>query len=591
MSARSNRQQIELMGIGASPGIVVGPVYLVHAEDDRVVERSITESEIPREVVRLEEALTATRHQLRAIQEQIDEAIGHEGASIFDAHLLVVDDRAFIEEVIAGIRERRLNVEAVLWQVAEKYGEALRAVQDKYLGERGADIRDVTRRILRNLAGGADRVGEGMTPGSVVVANDLPPSETAALNRNRVAGFAIDLGSQTSHTAIMARALEIPAVVGLQDISIQVNPGDQILVDGYRGVVIINPTARQIAQYRRREVARREIQTELGRLRQQPPETKDGYVLMLAANIELPSDVDSVNAYGASGVGLFRTEYLYLTEHALPDEDAQVKAYTEVAERIAPKPVVIRTLDLGGDKFSTHFNSSLEANPFLGWRAIRFCLAQPEVFKSQLRALLRASVHENLRIMYPMICNVEEVIRANVLLEGCKGELDRAGIPYNRDLEVGVMIEIPSAALTADLIAPHVSFFSIGTNDLIQYTLAVDRVNERVAHLYEPTHPAILKLIQHTIEVGHQFGHHVSVCGEMAANPMIALLLMGMGVDELSVNPPAVPLVKDAVRSVTFGQAEQLAEAARESASGAAVLEMCRELVRKSAPEILELLE
>lgn len=576
-------------GIGVAPGLARGPLFLLSMPDDRIVERDIAEDEEPREIVRLEDALIATRDQLHAVQRKVDEAIGHDGASIFDAHLLVVDDRAFVEEVIRALKTERRNVESVLVKVSERYAEALAGVEDDYLRERAADIRDVTRRILRNLAGLGGSVLSEVTDQSVLVANDLPPSETGGLDRERVVGLATDLGSETSHTAIMARAMEIPAVVGLHDLSARVTPGDEIMIDGTKGLVVINPTPEQVAEFEGREVNRRKIETQLEVLRAQPAETRDAYSLLLSANIENPGEVDAVITYGARGVGLYRTEYLYLAASQLPSEQEQYEAYREVAERLAPNPVVIRTVDLGGDKFASHIRMPPEMNPFMGWRAIRFCLAQPEIFKTQLRAILRASVETNVKLMYPMISNVDEVLRANEALEEAKAELRTEGQPFNEELEVGVMIEVPSAALTADLIAPHVSFFSLGTNDLVQYTLAVDRVNERIAHLYQPTHPAILKLVRNTIEIGHQFGIWVGVCGEMAANPMLALLLMGLGVDELSVSPPQVPVVKDAVRSVSYGEVEALAEKALRSSSETEVLQLCRSLVADTAPEILEL--
>lgn len=582
---------VELRGVGVSPGVVVASAFVMVTEEDRVVEREIAEAEIPREIARLEEALIATRSQLHEIQRRVNEAMGHESASIFDAHLLVVDDRSLVEEVIRGLSLRRRNVESVLVNVSERYAGALAAVQDDYLRERAADIRDVTRRILRNLSGRSTSDLSDLTSPCLLIANDLPPSETAVLDKSKILGFATDVGSATSHTAIMARALEIPAVVGLRDVSVRVRQADQILIDGAKGILIINPTEAQLAHYGQVAEAQRSVQVRLAELRDTVAETKDAYKLMLSANIELPSDVPSVLKHGACGVGLFRSEFLYLASDQLPSEDEQAQAYGQVAAELAPNPVIIRTLDLGGDKFQSHLKTPPEINPFMGWRAIRFCLAQPDVFKVQLRALLRASVHPNVKIMYPMISSVEEVHRANAMLEECKDELRSQGIPYNPEVDVGVMIEVPSAALTADLIAPHVKFFSLGTNDLVQYTLAVDRVNERIAHLYDPTHPAILKLIKTTIDVGHRHGIWVGVCGEMAGNPLMSLLLMGLGVDELSVSPPLVSMVKHAIRRVYYAQTVELAERAIASQSGAESLRLCRELIRSADPEILALIE
>jgi phosphotransferase system enzyme I (PtsI) len=586
----STSKEIMHKGIGVCSGVATGPVFLLTTEEDRVVERDITEDEIAREIARFEESLIATRHQLREIQKQVEEALGPESASIFDAHLLVVDDRALVEEVIRGLKVQKKNVETVLRLVAERYSEALLRVKDDYLRERAVDVKDVTRRILRNLSGASSSTLASLTEPHILVANDLAPSEAAILDKSKVLGFATDLGSPTSHTAIMARAMGIPAVVGLHDISVRVSSGDTLLIDGNTGVLLIHPTHESLERYGKVQATRRVIEHELEQLKDASAETRDGYSVALSCNIELATDVAMIRQYGGNGVGLFRTEYLYLAQKGLPTEDEQTAIYTEVAAAMGSDPVVIRTLDLGGDKFLSQLKMPAEINPFMGWRAIRFCLAQPEIFKTQLRAILRASVHENVKIMYPMISNLDEVLRANALLEEGKSELRAAGVPFNEQIDVGVMIEVPSAALTAHLLAPHVSFFSLGTNDLVQYTLAVDRVNERIAYLYEPTHPAILRLIKNTIDVGHEHGIWTGVCGEMAGNPLLVPLLIGLGVDEISVSPTSVPAVKDVIRKLRYSQAEELAESVMASGSGADVMARCRKLVGEVAPEILELM-
>jgi len=583
--------EIVLRGIGASPGVVISKVYLVHTDEDYYVEREIQESEIPREIARFEEALIITRRQIHDIQQQVGQAIGQENASIFDAHLLVVDDRSFVEEVIRHLEEERKNVECVLQKVAGHYADALAKVNDDYLRERAADVKDVARRILHNLAGGETASLEHLDHPCIVVANDLAPSDTAIMDRKNVLGFATDLGSRTSHTAIMARALDIPAVVGLHDLSIRVSDGDDILIDGSKGLVIIHPSPERLERYGQIAATQQTIRSDLACLRDKPVETLDGYRVVLSANIEFPDDVDAVIEHGIEGVGLFRSEFLYLAADHLPSEDEQFAAYDIVARRLAPVSVIIRTLDLGGDKFLSHMRAPDELNPFMGWRAIRFCLAKPDIFRTQLRALLRASANGNVKIMYPMISNVSEVIRANELLNNAKEELREEGIPFDENIEVGVMIEIPSAALTAHLIAPHVSFFSLGTNDLVQYTLAVDRVNEHIAHLYEPTHPAILHLIKHTIDVGHEHGIWTGVCGEMAGNALLAPLLVGLGADELSVSPVLAPMVKKSIRGVRLSQIESLATAALTAVSGSEVVERCRNLIRETSPELLEFME
>lgn len=583
--------EIVLKGHGVSPGVAVGPVYLVNNEEERYVERAIGEEEIEREISRFEDALIRTRSQLLDIQKRVSEAIGQESASIFDAHMLVVDDRSFIEEVIKELRQRKKNVEAIVYLVANRYAEVLAQVADDYLRERASDLKDVSRRILRNLSGSSMSNLEDFPGPCIVVSNDLAPSDTAMMDRSKVIGFATDLGSQTSHTAIMARALEIPAIVGLHDVSIRLKNGEQVLVDGTKGLFVLNPTAERLQEYGALKKVLAGLRGEMEGLHDLPAETTDGYQLDLVANIELPSEVEAVDHYGGEGVGLFRSEFLYLASDSLPSEDAQSKAYCMVAQKMNPRPVVIRTLDLGGDKFVSSVKLPEEHNPFMGWRAIRYCLAQPEIFKTQLRAVLRASAVGKVKLMYPMICQVEEVIAANKLLEEAKDDLRAEGAAFDEHIEVGSMIEIPSAALSADLIAPHVSFFSIGTNDLVQYALAVDRVNERVGYLYEPTHPAIIRLIRDTVKVAHKHGITVSVCGEMAGNPLMTPLLLGLGIDGLSMSPAFLPLVKKVVRSITYSDAENLAERVQTLSSGSAILNECRKVVFSRAPDIRVMVE
>ena len=587
--SQPSADELELKGVGVSPGAATGPVFLLATEDETVVEREIGAADVPRELQRFAEALAATREQIRDVQQRVRETIGVESATIFEAHLLVLEDRGFLDEITRTVQTTQRNIEAVVRDVAARYAQSLATLNDDYLRERAVDVRDIGRRIMRNLTGHSGNTLAHLAEPCIVVAHDLAPSETAGLNKNMVLAFVTDLGSPTSHTAIMARALGIPAVVGMHDVSLRIAAGDPVLVDGSQGLLYLRPTRPRLARYERRDQSRRTIQSRLAVLRDQPAMTRDGYGLILSGNIGLPGDVDALLANGATGVGLFRTEYLYLNK--LPGEDEQTAVYAEVARRVAPAAVIIRTMDIGGDKFLSHLKMPQQVNPFMGWRAIRFCLAQPDIFKTQLRAILRASAHGNIKIMYPMVSNVKEVVAANRLLAEAQAELAQRGTPFDPNIEVGVMIEVPAAALTANLIAPHVKFFSLGTNDLVQYTLAVDRVNELVAGLYEPTNPAIIKLIRHTVEIGHEHGIWTGVCGEMGGNPLLAPLLIGLGVDEFSVNPPAVPLVKDVIRSVRFAQAEELAQAALRSVSAEEIMEACRRLCGQTAPEILELLD
>jgi phosphoenolpyruvate-protein phosphotransferase (PTS system enzyme I) len=533
--------------------------------------------------------LIETRSQIMKLQRDLASQTGVANASVLDAHLMTLDDRTFIEDIVQYVRDRHRNVERALYDVTERYAEALSSVDDAYLSERVADIRDVARRIAKNLAGDSGNVWEDLAHRHIVVANDLSPSETAGLRRDMVLGFATDLGSATSHTALMARALEIPAVVGLHDASRKVEPGDHVLIDGNKGLLILNPTPEMLKRYGAADVARQTIRKGLDSLLHESAETRDGHRIVLSANMESIEEIEAVTRYGAQGVGLFRSEYLYLMRQGVVGEEEQATVYRKVAAALHPAPVIIRTLDLGGDKIMPQHEFAREVNPFLGCRSIRLSLLYPDSFKSQLRAILRASVEGNVKIMYPMIGNEGEVVRANELLEEAKRELSAAGIPFDKEIEVGIMIEVPAAALTAHALAEHVGFFSIGTNDLVQYTLAVDRVNERVAYLYEPTHPAVLELMRRTIEAAHSHSRWVGVCGEMAADPMLTMLLVGMGVDELSVAPSAVPVVKEAIRSVTLDQARTLAETVRECRSATEALAHCRRLMREAAPKLLEI--
>jgi phosphotransferase system enzyme I (PtsI) len=586
------RQELEMRGIGAAPGIVAGPVLLLKADDEPLPEYAVDAADAPREMLRLETALIETRRQLHEVQRRVGEALGGESAGIFEAHLQVVDDPSFVDEVYRDLRDRRRNVEKAVFDVAERYARTLREMEDDYLRERAADIRDVARRILRNLAGGGGEWLAGLETPRILVARDVAPSEMAAFDRRKVLGVVTEGGSPTSHVAIMARAMELPAVVGVRGATARLADGDRVVLDGVRGVLVAHPSPAREADYDRLARSRAAIQKRLGALRDEPAVTRDGHAVDLAANIEMPADVEAAQARGGRGVGLFRSEYLFMGSGGEPSEERQYEAYAEVARRILPEAAIIRTLDLGGDKVAAAGKLAPEDNPFLGWRAIRLCLDRPSLFKAQLRALLRASaLNPKLRIMYPMISRAAEVDQANAVLEECKAELAAAGQDFNPDVEVGAMIEIPSAALTADLIAPKVKFFSIGTNDLVQYTLAIDRGNERVAHLYEPTHPAVLELIRRTVEAGRRHGIWTGVCGETAGNPVLVPLLLGLGVTELSASPGALPLVKDVVRRLRLAEAQELAAAALTKPTGAEVLALCRDLVGRIAPEILELAE
>lgn len=574
-------------GVGVSPGIARGMVFVHRPDDEEPPVRRIEEDEIANEIARFEAALLITRHQILELQQRIAESIGTRDAGIFDAHLLVVEDRTLIDEVLRTLQHDRYNVEYVFAQVAGRYAKTLSEIDDPYLRERALDIHDVTRRVVRNLMGKEGRDLSSINTPHILVAHNLTPSDTAQLNRQLVLGFATDIGSKTSHTAIMARSLNIPAVVGLHDISAQLVTGDHVLLDGYNGLVIVNPTDQTLWEYGELEIKKTEVEEQLVKLRETESRTIDGRHVILSANIELPEDIELVRKCGAEGVGLYRTEFFYLNRTELPTEEDQYEAYRKVSEQVQPHSVIIRTLDLGGDKFMTALNLPEELNPFLGWRAIRFCLERVDVFKTQLRAILRASAAGNVRMMYPMISGVDEVRRANALLEECRQELRAEGHAFNPDMEIGAMIEIPSAALSADLIAKEVDFFSIGTNDLIQYAIAVDRLNEHIAHLYEPTHPSIIRLIRMIVDAGHAHSLWVGVCGEMAGDILLTPLLLGLGVDELSTGAALVPRVKRAVQSLDIAVCLKLVEDIKHLDNAGAILAECEKVAQAHFPDLL----
>jgi phosphotransferase system enzyme I (PtsI) len=473
--------------------------------------------------------------------------------------------------------------------VAERYAATLAAIEDDYLRERANDMRDVTARVLNNLLGRDEEADlRHLKEPCLVISHDLSPSNTAQLDKRHVLGFATDVGSKTSHTAIMARSLRIPAVVGLVNAAATLQSGQYALLDGFNGVLILNPTDQTLHEYGQLIRRQATLQEKLRDIQLKPAVTLDGHRVFLSANIEQASDAEQVKLFGAEGVGLFRTEYLFINRERLPREEQQYQAYREAAAALKPLPVVIRTLDLGGDKFLAHMPVPREMNPFLGWRAIRFCLQERDIFREQLRAILRASAEGNVKMMFPMISGLDELKQAQALVEEYKAELREEGVPFDEDLEIGAMIETPSAAIVADTLAKRLRFFSIGTNDLIQYSLAVDRMNEKIAHLYEPTHPAIVRLIKSTVEAAHNCKIWVSVCGEMASDPVLAPLLIGLGVDELSVAPSLVPPVKFVIRRIKMTEARELAQFALESESASHILARCQELCRQAAPGLFD---
>ena len=588
MSAQTKGEKV-FRGIAVSSGVCRGKILVLHRVRHLIARREIAEADIPAEVKRFEQVLVKTRTQITEIQDRVNANMSAAEGNIFDAHLLMLEDRVVIDEVLRLIRDQKANADFAFHTVTDRYIAAMAKEEDEFFRERVDVLRDLTGRVLDNLLDVKEALNlSRLTEPCILVSHDLSPSTTAQIDKQFVLGFATDIGGKTSHTAIMARSLDIPAVVGLQNIAEELENGDYALLDGYNGTVIVNPTDSTLFEYGQLEKNKATLDEKLREILWQPAVTLDGKPIHLSANIEDQHDVESVLAHGAEGVGLFRTEYLYISRDRPPDEQSQFQAYRDVAVAMKPHPVIIRTLDLGGDKFVSHLQLAQEMNPFLGWRAIRFCLAQPQLFRTQLRAILRASAEGNVKMMYPMISGLDELTQANALVEQCKAELRAENIPFHENLEVGVMIEIPSAALIADALAKRAKYFSIGSNDLIQYTLAADRTNEKVSHLYEPTHPAIIRLIKATVDASHAHGIWTGVCGEIGGDPVLVPLLLGLGVDELSAAPAVIPQVKYMIRRVKMSEAQALAEFALQGESPSEIYARCMEYAHEIAPSLFE---
>ncbi len=521
------------------------------------------------------------------LQERVEKSLGAKDAAIFEAHAMVVEDGVMIEEVEKLIRRDSCNAEHAFHTVVQRYIRSLSQMEDPYLRERATDIHDVGRRVIHNLLGREPAPLAGLDSPHIVIAHNLTPSDTVQIPREFLRGFATEAGGKTSHTAIMARSLNIPAVVGLHGRLHEIETGDDILLDGYGGLLVVNPSEQTLYEYGAVETRRKQMEQELTGLRDTVATLKDGSHVVLSANIEQPEDITQALASGAEGVGLFRTEFLYFNRDDLPGEDEQFTAYRSVVEAAKPRPVIIRTLDLGGDKLHEQLHADGEENPFLGWRAIRVCLERRDLFRTQLRAILRASAFGKVKIMFPMISGLPELRDARAALEECRAELRAEDVAFDPSLEVGMMIEVPSAAMIADLLAKEVSFFSLGTNDLVQYSTAVDRTNERIAHLYEPTHPAVLRLIKMTVDAARAAGIHTGLCGEMGGDITLTPLLIGLGVDELSCGAAVLPRVKRAICSLSLAACRSLAESALKADTGAAVQAQCEEVARAHYGELL----
>lgn len=545
-------------GIAASSGIAIAKAYRLETPDLAAEKRAVADVEA--EVARFEAAVAKAKEELEAIKKHALEKLGEDKAAIFAAHLLVLDDPELLNPIKEKIQTERVNAEYSLDETASFFISMFEAMDNEYMKERAADIRDVTKRVLAHLLGVTISNPSLISEEVVIIAEDLTPSDTAQLNRQYVKGFATDIGGRTSHSAIMARSLEIPAVVGTKTVTAEVKNGDIVIVDGLDGQVIINPSPELLAQYEQKRARYEAQKAEWAKLVHESTVTADGIHVELAANIGTPDDVKGALANGAEGIGLYRTEFLYMGRSELPTEDEQFVAYKTVLEQMNGKPVVVRTLDIGGDKELPYLQLPKEMNPFLGFRAIRLCLEMQDMFRTQLRALLRASVYGNLKIMFPMIATLDEFRQAKAILLEEKEALLRQGVAVADGIEVGMMVEIPAAAVMADQFAKEVDFFSIGTNDLIQYTMAADRMNERVAYLYQPYNPAILRLISHVIDAAHREGKWVGMCGEMAGDPIAIPILLALGLDEFSMSATSILPARAQLKQLAKEEAARIKE-------------------------------
>lgn len=570
---------MEFSGIAGSEGIAAGKAYVYINNQTELDMEAVSSEAVNTELDKLNEGMELSKTQLMRLKEKVMQEFNESEAQIFEAHIMMLGDPEFTDAIRDAISSGSANAAYAVKRVADSYIAIFEQIEDDYMRARAADIKDVSSRLIRNILGISSWDLLSITSPVIIVAHDLTPSDTAMLNKDYVLGFTTDVGGSTSHTAIMARSLGIPAVLGLGDVSGRIRDGDYLIIDGSEGKIIINPDKDQQVEYEKKISQHRERREKLAEVAFQPAITLDGKRIEISCNIGTPEDIRSGTANGADGVGLFRTEFLYMNSNSLPTEDEQYEKYRKAAVLLQGKPLIIRTLDIGGDKKLPYLSIPEEMNPFLGWRAIRICLERLDIFKTQLRAILRASADGNILIMFPMISGVGEVREAKKILEEVKNELRGEHIKFDEGIKVGIMVEIPSAAMTADIIAREVDFFSIGTNDLCQYALAVDRMNPKVSGLYQPLHPGMLRLIKNVIDASHRYGRFTGMCGEMAGSEEACVILLGLGLDEFSMSAASIPAIKNIVRNVTCKQAEEIANQALALDTPEEVLEYSRNIL------------
>lgn len=573
-------------GIGVSPGIAIGRAVIIERREAAVYRVPIREEEVESEITRFNESLEKTRVQLHDLAQRVSRSMGDEYASIFQAHAMMVSDPSFADKVLQKIESEQVNAEWALAEVQEELQARFESFDDAYLRERVADVKDVAERVQTNLQGLAHHDVSEIKHDVVILADDLTPSDTIHFNRRPIVAFATEAGGRTSHTSIIAKSLFMPAVIGIPRLTKIVDNDELVIVDGYEGTILVNPTQAMIAEYQARVIRHEEAERRLLGNRDLVAVTKDDRRITLQANIELVEELKDAVKFGAEGIGLYRSEFLYISKSPLlPNEEEHFQLYRSLADAMAPRTCVIRTFDLGGRKLAREIMGSKENNPVLGLRGLRLCMKHRDMFHTQLRALLRASAYGDIRIMFPLVTSVQELRQVKTLIREIKAELDAEGQPYNHELKIGIMVEVPSAALIADLLAEEADFFAIGTNDLIQYSLAIDRSNENVSYLYEPLHPALLRLIKSIIEAGKRAGIPVSMCGEMAADPIYAIVLIGLGLEVFSMNPSSIPVIKNVVRSVRYKDCRRIAETALEKRTAQEIEEFIIESVAMRFPE------